>query len=157
MKAISLHQPYASLIAAGVKKVETRGWATPYRGLLAIHAAKRWTSRELLALVNLRGKFSAVLESVVETPPLGALVAVARLVDCRAMTLRPYPGGIVIGEQTELERAVGGWAPGRYGWVLEDVRRLDPPIPLRGRQGLFDVRGTDLPYEAVVRLGEALA
>lgn len=38
MKAITLHQPWASLIALGVKTVETRSWNTNYRGTLAIHA-----------------------------------------------------------------------------------------------------------------------
>ena len=41
MKAITLWQPWASLIAVGAKTIETRGWATNYRGPLAIHAAKR--------------------------------------------------------------------------------------------------------------------
>ncbi|HVM07165.1 MAG TPA: ASCH domain-containing protein [Acidimicrobiales bacterium] len=40
MKAISLWQPWASLIAYGVKTIETRSWSTPYRGRIAIHAAK---------------------------------------------------------------------------------------------------------------------
>ena len=44
MKALSLWQPWASLIAAGVKKVETRHWPTAYRGPIAIHAAKRLES-----------------------------------------------------------------------------------------------------------------
>lgn len=41
MKALTLHEPYASLIAAGIKTIETRGWSTKYRGPLAIHAAAR--------------------------------------------------------------------------------------------------------------------
>jgi hypothetical protein len=41
IKAISLWQPWASLMAAGVKLHETRHWWTSYRGPLAIHAAKR--------------------------------------------------------------------------------------------------------------------
>ena len=41
MKALTLHQPWASLIAIGAKKIETRSWATSYRGPLAIHAAVR--------------------------------------------------------------------------------------------------------------------
>ncbi len=41
MKALSLHQPWASLIAEGVKTIETRSWATKYRGPLGIHASKR--------------------------------------------------------------------------------------------------------------------
>ena len=34
MKALTLHQPWASLMAWGVKTIETRGWATAYRGPL---------------------------------------------------------------------------------------------------------------------------
>ncbi len=41
MKALTLWQPWASLIAIGAKSIETRSWATPYRGRLAIHAAAR--------------------------------------------------------------------------------------------------------------------
>jgi len=47
MKALSLWQPWASAIALGSKRIETRGWATSYRGPLAIHAAKRCVKGEL--------------------------------------------------------------------------------------------------------------
>lgn len=40
MKALTIHQPWASLIAAGVKTIETRSWSTRHRGPLAIHAGK---------------------------------------------------------------------------------------------------------------------
>ena len=40
MKALSLHQPWAWLVATGQKHYETRSWGTPYRGPLAIHAGK---------------------------------------------------------------------------------------------------------------------
>lgn len=40
MKALTLHQPWASLVAEGVKTIETRSWSTKYRGQLAIHAGK---------------------------------------------------------------------------------------------------------------------
>ncbi len=40
MKAITLHQPWATLVAVGAKRIETRSWATSYRGPLAIHAAR---------------------------------------------------------------------------------------------------------------------
>lgn len=48
MKALTLWQPWASLIAVGAKTIETRGWATNYRGPLAIHAAKRRPDVEML-------------------------------------------------------------------------------------------------------------
>jgi hypothetical protein len=41
MKAISLWQPWATLVAIGAKTIETRGWSTSYRGPIAIHAAKK--------------------------------------------------------------------------------------------------------------------
>lgn len=41
MKAITIWQPWASLIACGAKKYETRGWPTKYRGPIAIHAAAK--------------------------------------------------------------------------------------------------------------------
>src|SRR5580765_8422282 len=42
MKILSLHQPWASLVAIGAKRYETRSWKTDYRGPIAIHAAKKW-------------------------------------------------------------------------------------------------------------------
>jgi len=41
LKAITILQPWASLIACGAKQIETRSWATKYRGQLAIHAGKQ--------------------------------------------------------------------------------------------------------------------
>lgn len=41
MKTLTLWQPWASLIALGMKRIETRPWTTKYRGPLAIHAGKR--------------------------------------------------------------------------------------------------------------------
>lgn len=42
MKALTLHQPWASLVARGVKTIETRSWSTRHRGPLAIHAGSTW-------------------------------------------------------------------------------------------------------------------
>lgn len=77
MKAISVKQPWANLIASGSKTIETRLWATPYRGPLLIVSSK-----------------SPRIE------PAGYALAVADLVDCRPMMLEdedaarcaPYPG-----------------------------------------------------------------
>ena len=50
MKALTIRQPWASLIAAGVKTIETRSWSTRYRGPLAIHAGKASTLEGLVDL-----------------------------------------------------------------------------------------------------------
>lgn len=55
MKAITVWQPWASLLASGRKKYETRSWATSYRSPIAIHAAKRPVRQTIDALVADRG------------------------------------------------------------------------------------------------------
>jgi hypothetical protein len=63
MKALSVKQPWANMIAAGEKTIETRTWGTDYRGDLLIVSAKS-----------------------PRIHPAGFALAVAQLVDCRSMT-----------------------------------------------------------------------
>ena len=127
MRAISLWQPWATAIAFGTKKIETRHWSTDYRGPLAIHAAKRWDrSQRDFASVEL------VMCRLPPRVPLGAIVAVCVLSDVRlaqdlAITISP------------IERMYGDYSFGRYGWVLTDIRALPEPIPFKGAQGFFNV------------------
>lgn len=52
MKALTISQPFASLIASGEKWIENRIWYTSYRGPLAIHAGKglQYLSRQVEAV-----------------------------------------------------------------------------------------------------------
>lgn len=64
MKALTIRQPWASLIAAGVKTIETRSWSTKYRGPLAIHAGKSprsWIEMDEPSLLSERGEVEAVM------------------------------------------------------------------------------------------------
>jgi hypothetical protein len=128
VKALSLWQPWASLIAAGLKRYETRHWRTGYRGLLAIHAAKREPDIQYEDLLD------DVPDSLTWPPPLGEVVCLARLVDIvptdRLMTDPDF--------KWSLEYGLGDYSPGRYAWRLEVVEVYDPPIPARGAQGLFE-------------------
>lgn len=85
VKALTLHQPWASLIALGVKTIETRSWSTRYRGPLAIHAGRTLVPGH-------RGDWRCIgptsdpyLVPKVDGPPhplpLGAIVATCTLVD----------------------------------------------------------------------------
>jgi hypothetical protein len=141
VKAISLWQPWATLIALGIKRIETRGWSTRYRGPIAIHASKRFERDALDDIVwdlGDRGQWqSANRLSVVSDSgqiPRGALVAVARLAEVR--TTDDLFGGDTL---TPTEYVCGDFHPGRFGWLLEDVRALETPVPFRGAQGLFEV------------------
>lgn len=131
MKTISLWQPWASLVEIGAKEYETRSWQTKYRGLLAIHAAKRMdiVQKEYC----LQDPFYSVLQAsgyTVDTLPLGAIVAVVKVTEI-SMTQ-----AVIINSQ---ERAFGNWMSGRYAWKLELVKRFEKPIPMNGSQGLFEV------------------
>jgi len=68
MKAISVKQPWANMIASGRKTIETRVWATDYRGRLLIVSSK-----------------------TPHIPPAGCAVAVAELVECRPMVKEDEP------------------------------------------------------------------
>ena len=156
MKALSLWQPWASAIAIGAKRIETRHWCTSYRGPLAIHAAKRCVKYELghigahwnwcgalrpLGLVMGGGK------PLWELLPFGAIVAVCDLVDCRpseSFTVgelhAPWrPRGETDALYDWTEDMMGDFSPGRFGWVLTGIEALPESIPWRGRQGLFEV------------------
>ena len=138
MKAISLWQPWASLIANGHKQFETRSWATRYRGTIAIHAAKKWNT-ELAGLVW-KSPFYEALSGVSRTNlsrnidevlPRGCVVAIAHLQDCIEITADNQPGA--------REQAFGDFTPGQFMWKFGNIYKLPEPVPYRGQQGLFHV------------------
>ena len=141
MKAISLWEPWASLVAIEAKKIETRSWQTSHRGLIAIHAARHY-SMKTAAFANSEPCLSIFRREKVEWGKFsfGCIIAVCELTDVfplieRAATFR----------LSEQERAFGDYSPGRFAWLLKNTRRLRDPIPYRGRQGLFtlDVATSD--------------
>jgi hypothetical protein len=160
-RALTLTQPWASLIAVGAKGLETRGWRTAHRGLLAIHAAKGFPADArslcLPASGPLRSPFRAALQAAGYNPPvwdgrryttgdlpLGAVVATAELVVVMRTTDPRLRAKL-----SEQERAFGDFSPGRYAWVLGNVRPLPEPIPAKGALGLWQWH--DAPAELAGR------
>ena len=133
MKTISLWQPWATLVAIGAKRYETRSWATKYRGLLAIHAAKKMEIVQKEFCLQ-EPFFSALQEAgyTVGKLPLGGIVAVVKLVEIVRVEA-------VVRSLSKSELAFGNYAAGRYAWKLEMVKCLEKPIPMNGAQSLFDV------------------
>lgn len=133
MKAITIWQPYASLIPKGLKGYETRGFRTHYRGPLLIHAGKRpmnWIMNnvERDALEVAIRAFGA--EAFMDLP-IGCAICVVDLTDCIEMTPE------FIAKQSPTELAVGDWKPGRFAWKLENPRLIEP-VKIFGKQGLWD-------------------
>lgn len=149
MKTLTLWQPYASLVAMGEKRIETRSWSTSYRGPLAIHAGqalpKIWTPfkdehfvEALAPEIGLNSMGAPNLDRL----PRGVVLAIVNLVDVAPM----LPWGEVLGWgfPTPKEEAFGRYdnADGqRYAWFFQDddVQLVDPPIPCRGRQRLWEL------------------
>jgi hypothetical protein len=167
MKGLTLTQPWASLVALGAKKIETRPWSTSYRGSIAIHAAKglgpvggargladlceREPFCSILAAWNssIGGAFHA-LDNV--DRQRGAIVAVAELVCCVPTNSATDIGGddkgwsVIAGPLTgqswpltDQERAFGDYSPGRYAWLLAEIRPLREPVPCKGALSLWEV------------------
>jgi hypothetical protein len=155
VKCISLWQPWASLLAAGKKRVETRGWATRHRGPLLVHAAKLWND-ELIALCD-TDPFRAALREIGAatdaglTLPFGAVVGRVDVIDCfptadvsfhhvnRLSGTRDERGGrkyLIVGP---TERAFGDYRPGRFAWLCGNPVPFGRPIPYRGAQTIFEV------------------
>jgi hypothetical protein len=133
VKALTLTQPWATLVILRVKRWETRGW---YPGVsdrgsrIAIHAAKGWTrdDREFAAELHERG----ILPIAPADLPLGAVLGEATIVGL-ARTTSPMARDL-----PELEHELGDYSPGRYAWELGGVVAYLMPIPARGMLGLWE-------------------
>lgn len=139
MKAITLWQPWASLMAMGEKKIETRTWKTTWRGPLAIHAAAHlppgWLGASRFR-ADFRVELSAVfgvplvkLDDAIRSLPRGAVLCLVNLVD------------IVPTEQVQdisaAERIFGNYEEGRYAWMTDLMGAFTTPIPAKGNRMIW--------------------
>jgi hypothetical protein len=154
LRALTLTQPWATLVAIGAKEIETRSWGTSYRGALAIHAAAGLGPvgglAGLAALTDSEPFFEALRphlsgytakERVCDLPR-GCIVAVARLVDVvptGSINFAMNVVGIDLPARVEQERAFGDYTPGRHAWLLDRTLHILDPIPCRGHLGLWNV------------------
>ena len=124
MKALTLRQPWAWAAIYGGKDVENRRWKTAYRGPLLIHAGKDadpggsesllWTMADPEAFGRPRAAWQA----------RGAIIGLVFLADI-------------------LTDSPSRWAiSGCFHWMLEFPTTIAPPVPYRGRQGLWTPPGT---------------
>lgn len=157
LAALSLYQPWATLVAIGMKRIETRSWAPSQRGWLAIHATRRF-DRSDRALCS-REPFASVLRAAGYASdaglPTGAIVAVANLHRVGRIGRRSDGAVTLAGFDLPIvgdELAFGDYTPGRYGLVLSNVYRLADPVVCRGWQGIWQVSG-GVEREIARRLG----
>ena len=126
MKALTIKQPWASLIIEGYKKYEFRSWKTNYRGKILIHSGLSLEKdmQERFKNYNLDYK-------------LGYIIGEAEIVDCILVDekfneeLRNIDP-IVYGRSSHVEN---------YAWKLENIKKYDNPIPCKGKLGLWNYEG----------------
>nr|WP_138751759.1 ASCH domain-containing protein [Paenibacillus sinopodophylli] len=142
MKAITIIQPWATLIAIGAKKFETRSWPTKHRGELAIHAGKK-IDREACEQETIKTALAAHGYTP-DNLPTGSIVATGSLSECykaRQYGLSDYVeltsnSGIKSIDGPEF--VYGDYSTGRFAWEIADVQQLAEPIPAKGQQGLWN-------------------
>jgi hypothetical protein len=145
MKALTLWQPWASLIAAGAKSHEFRSWPAPRWVVgqrIAIHAgARKVRMRELVE----------ILDSAIYEPGFNGL-DVAKVLDvcdrkephdfilsavvCTAVIGNPISPEEVARKNDSTRHEHFNWA-----WPLTAVERFEPPVPARGAQGFWEWAG----------------
>ncbi len=144
MKAISLWQPWASLVAAGVKTYETRSWvpSLSIKGQRIAICSAKTTKGFPLASARLEVLIFRSYRCCLSTLPLGTVVATAVVAGWeRTESVRARIA-------TELDEIAGGdYSDGRWAWKLTDVRPVRDTVPVRGAQGIFN-----LPADALAHL-----
>lgn len=134
MKALSLWQPWASLIMSGAKVHETRSWSAPPLIIgqrIAIHAAMRMVrpfeiSPELhrVCMRYLGSTYQHVL-------PMGSIIGFATL--AYSAPVENFKHNLA-----PDDAVCGNFADGRFGWRMKDIEELAAPIYARGRQKLWN-------------------
>jgi hypothetical protein len=132
MKAISLLQPWATLVVMGVKKIETRSWSTPYRGRILIHASLGKAG----SIFTDHPTFTKYIPDFKKLP-LGAIIGEATLTAILRVEDFALPD-TEMNRMTLEEKAFGDYSPGRYGWLLEDAMAYDTPIVARGHLRMWE-------------------
>jgi hypothetical protein len=133
--ALTLTPPWSWAVAEGFKPLENRTWPTKRRGWVAIHAGQVGGGARRQEFIGARFTLESMMVDAGYTDPvahavpnhyvMGAIVAIARIVDC--VSSRP------------TERRLAPWWIGPYGFVLEDVIRLPKAISCRGMLGFWPV------------------
>lgn len=131
MKALTLTEPFASLVAMQQKRVETRSWSTDYRGPLAIHAAKgypKWakeTAEEFSDFLQYEtGSWDAEITR-------GRILCIVELVDVRRTeSARLHVPG--------KEYRFGDYGDGRFAWYLRYVSPVIGKPLVRGALSLWE-------------------
>lgn len=145
MKILSLLQPWAELLVNGHKRIETRSWATHYRGPIFIHASgslfKKFKGSDLTPkLISLQEPFNKFIDW--ETLNFGWIIGMVEIVTCI-----PSEDVMRFLNTEDNEYAFGDYSPNRYAWECANFTAFDLITPIKGQLGIRDiVNATRCPH-----------
>lgn len=125
MKTLTIKQPYASLIIAGIKEYEFRTWKTNYRGKLLIHAGKTIDEKAIEKFKCYNLKY-----------PTGCIIGEVTIVDCVKIDADER---LVLKSKNKLvyDRVIKDKNWNGYGFIIKNPKRIKP-IYVNGKLGLWN-------------------
>ena len=142
MIALSIRQPWASLILKAGKDIENRCWPTKFRGRMLIHSAKGMTRTEHEDAI-------AFAVGAIQADPRNAGTAKRTTLRDLGFAFDDLQRGGIVGSVEIVDcvsSSASPWFCGGYGFVLRNPQML-PFAPFKGSLGFFDV-----PSAAMVTL-----
>lgn len=135
MKVITVYQPFALAIVAGIKRFETRTCRTSIRGRIGIHAGikdfdavmKGYTEEYKVKIAVIQHE-SPFIDHVLFR---GGIIGTVEIVDC-------VPVEKISAALTDKERLLGDYTQGRFAWVLESPVIFSEPVRVQGKQGWWN-------------------
>jgi hypothetical protein len=122
-KCLSLKQPYAELLVSGMKTIEVRKWNTKFRGQFLVQASKNIDEKACKRLKIDQAKLVT-----------GAIVGEANLYDVRV-----YGSKNSFLNDKNKHFASSNYDKPKYGFLVNQAKRFDIPIPIRGKLGFFNI------------------
>lgn len=135
MKALTLWRPWPWAIFWGgcrPKRIENRPWR-PWPSIIgqtiALHAGKTFDKSAVDFIID-NTRLEGEPRVLAAEASLEGIIGLATVRGCVDNALD------AAGEAGQGQES---WFFGPFGWVLDDVRRLDKPVAIKGAQGLWDV------------------
>ena len=122
LKVLTLRQPWATLVAEGIKKYEFRSWKTKYRGKVLIHAGAGIDKEDIKKYENMNLEF-----------PSKKIMAIAEIEDC--LELDEQLNKKII-EENNI--AYGNKIRTGYAWKLKNVKKINYDKRINGQLGLWN-------------------
>lgn len=139
MKAITVKQPWASLIVMGIKPIENRTWKTNFRGRVLIHAGKgkQYSIHQLLSIDQKRAFEKAVgyEYDFNKMFPKGAIIGSVEIVDCIQDSASMWAENIAINKYIDGELVDTKFM---WHWVLANPIIFPVPIPAKGKLSFWE-------------------